>query len=94
MPTPNLTDHHRAYLARFLREAILRRNAQQRRGSADFVEKVCGEWGAVSIIGDIARARRASRRSWLWHRDELGEFPEILGGGCKVELVAGAVRTA
>jgi len=36
-------------------------------------------------------ARELSRRLGTWYRDELCEFPEVLGGGCEVELVAGAI---
>ena len=31
---------------------------------------------------------------WLWHRDQLGEFPEVLGGGGEVELITGATGPA
>src|SRR5204863_8393953 len=61
--------------------------------SADFVEKVCGESGAGSTIGGCRTGPALSRRSWFWHWDELGYFPEVLGRGCKVELVTGAVRS-
>ena len=61
---------------------------------ADFVEEVatwffCGLSRLVSLIG-----LAASDRHRLRHRDELGQLSEVLGGGCEVELIAGAIRSS
>ena len=34
----------------------------------------------------------SSRRGWRRHRDELGELPEVLGGGSEVELITCSIR--
>ena len=65
---------------------------------ADIVEKVGSEIIVVPVAcgregsddGGLASGGEAGRR----HRDELGEFAEVLGGGGKVELVAGTVRSS
>jgi hypothetical protein len=45
--------------------------------------------------GEEARQRcRSGGHRLDRDRDQLGELPEVLGGGCEVKLVAGAVRTA
>lgn len=43
----------------------------------------------LRMSGGLGLSRRFRRR----HRDQLGEFPEVLGGGCQVELVSGAIRS-
>ncbi len=40
---------------------------------------------------DGRRAGRLSGLLWLRHWDQLGEFPKVLGGCCKEELVMSAV---
>ena len=62
--------------------------------SADFVEEVFGERGVLEGHEVTCGIGSGSRRTWLWHRDQLGKFPEVLGGGSEVEFVAGAVRPA
>jgi hypothetical protein len=61
---------------------------------ADFVEEVGVGSDASSTIVKVEASRRPLRRFRFGHRDELGEFPEVLGGCCEMELIAGAVRTA
>ena len=39
------------------------------------------------------RRPECSRRLWRRHRDQPCEFAEVLGCGCEVELVTGAVRS-
>ena len=46
-----------------------------------------------AIIMRVER-RPSSGRDRHWHRDQLCEFAEVLGGCCEVELVAGAVRSS
>ena len=64
--------------------------------SADTVEKVGFEVvGAVRVGGhNSPRDRRdaSGSRDRRRHRDQHGEFAEVLGGGGEVELVVGAVR--
>ena len=70
----------------------------QRPLSADTVEKVGFEVvGAVRVGGhNSPRDRRdaSGSRDRRRHRDQHGEFPEVLGGGGEVELVVGAVRAS
>lgn len=49
-------------------------------------------WCVAGVLPDAAtEARRVSGcRDRLWHRDQLGQFPEVLGGGGEEELAAGA----
>lgn len=51
-----------------------------------------GEVGCFPIADE--RRPRPSRRFRRGHRDQFREFAEVLGGGCEVELVAGAIRTS
>lgn len=46
--------------------------------------------GKLTLVGGAGALCRLRCR----HRDELGELPEVLGGCCEMELVAGAVRSA
>jgi hypothetical protein len=41
-----------------------------------------------------SRGFRLSRRSRLRHRDQLREFAEVLGSGCEMKLVTGAIRSS
>ena len=60
----------------------------------DIVEEVRFGSGAALRIGVRRRGCGVSRRYRFRHRDELREFPEVLGGCCEVELIAGAIWTA
>ena len=62
---------------------------------ADFVEEVGVRLRRMGSERLMSAGRSAASR-WLWrrHRDELGELPEVLGGGCEVELVTGAIRAS
>ena len=46
-----------------------------------------GPEGSPDRIKGVASRRRG-------HRDQFGEFPEILGCGCEVEFVAGPTRSS
>ena len=59
----------------------------------DFVEEVGDGSEAGAIVAWRRLGRSSSRRSGYWHWDEFGEFPEVLGGGSEVELVAGTARS-
>jgi len=41
-----------------------------------------------------SRGLRLSRRSRLRHRDQFREFTEVLGSGCEMEFVTGAIRSS
>ena len=56
----------------------------------DFVEKLAG----LRRVMVREYAAPPSGQFRLRHRDELGELPEVLDGGCEVELVAGPVRSS
>ena len=43
--------------------------------------------------GEKERRVTSRCRDRRWYLDQFGEFPEVLGGGGEVELVAGAART-
>ena len=70
----------------------------ERQLSADTVEEVWLEVIAAPLIGAVRYAGghrvasvRGDRRR---HRDQHGELAKVLGGGAKVEFVAGAIRPA
>jgi hypothetical protein len=45
----------------------------------------------------VMSRRRGPASGWAWGfrwRRQLCEFSEVLGGGCEVELIAGAVRSS
>lgn len=63
----------------------------------DTVEEVADPLGLD--VTSRTRCRQAagdlfSGRYWLRHRDELGEFSEVLSGSCEVELVTRTVWTS
>jgi hypothetical protein len=58
------------------------------------LKKSAGGFDGYDNRGHRRKLASPSRRRWLWHWDELGEFPEVLGRGCKVELITSAVRSS
>jgi hypothetical protein len=56
---------------------------------------ITGRLGVVPLIAFVGEARGASDcHDWRLNGDQLGEFPQILGGGCEEELIVGAVGTS
>ena len=61
----------------------------------DYVEKLASEIGAgASLILALRLRPRLCGGCGGWHGDQLGHFPEVLGGGCEEGLVPCAVWTS
>src|SRR3954454_10917526 len=59
---------------------------------ADSVEEVRRQIAmARRSVGRDGRAGRSSSWRWIWHWDQLCHLPEVLGGCCEEEFVAGTL---
>ena len=60
----------------------------------DFVEKVRNRTKSSRRLIAWSKVYPISGRLQVGHRDQLGEFPKVLGGCCEDELIAGAIRSS
>ena len=70
--------------------SIFRQETNVRNGSMLLKKSAFDRSGRWGVRGRAALCHSGGHRL-RWHRDELGQLAQVLGGGCEVELVAGAV---
>ena len=73
-----------------------RTSRQVREGSIPLKKSGGNRVGSSAIVGAWAERVCFSLLGWLdaRHRYQFRQLPEVLGGGCEEELIAGTVRSS